>query len=311
MEKHSNAKFINDPKDYDISLQWIDRTDKFVAFPVRTPKKLRDSIIKVSHQSGVDGSYVAQIGNIYRFIDWIKAEANTPTRRNESDDRDQNHWTGSRSLEHSCEIAIEGEQEINDYVKKESRRILMETKNLATAQFGVERDVEGMYYDVGLYLSGEPEAFYNTADQLIPDRCLDVHIEAVYSAHVDVDHVREQIKNLVAAIASLELSGYRVAVHIWWNTTTDDGYPAGTLTKCLKEHRQPINIPMLVGVTHPAFMRRLDFRVMELLGADCGGYGQCFEHNGHKHSKEIFYLSSDLGTTEEIIKKLKEMKIEL
>ena len=297
-ERHHNCKYQHDPAGYGMRLQFFDGKTQFLSLPERMPPNQKKKML--SRADRKDGAYFIEIGDLYQFEAWLGEEKNTKTTNTESSDNGAS-FCGSDSIEHSLQIAREGDPEIVKYVQEHSQRILMEKKEMIDAPYDVHRDVEGLYHDVGLYLMGEPESFYNEKDTLIPDKCLDVHLVCSYNCSTDEDDVKNNIKYIVAAISVLEMSGHRVAVHGWWHSAQDSGHANNNIYKLIKDYRQPMNLATLVGITHPGFFRRLTFRIKELMGADDWGYGTSYG----KHDNCTFDLSEDLDSIEEALEMIK------
>ena len=297
------SKWQRDPGDYDMVTQYFNKNTEHVVYPERILPEWKEQIVTQCSKNR-HGSVFINIGSMYQFNDWMLGEMETNTNRRESIEEGSG-FSGARDLPHSLQIGRDGDQEIIDYVLKEASRILIDSKEMIDAPYDVHRDVEGLYHDVGLYLMGEPESWYNEKNTLIPDKCLDVHVQCVYPGRIDKDDVKEQLKYIVAAVSVLEMSGHRVAVHAWWCSAQDDT-PNSNFYKKVKDYRQPMNLAAIVGITHPAFYRRSIFRLKELTGTDDLGYGYAIQTE-HKRIKGMLYLDGDAGSVEDVIKKVKKM----
>lgn len=293
----------SNPADYDIRSQKLPATGEGF-YPPRMPNKLMEHVKKSCGKKDEDhNNYIIELGNVYCLKELIEAEKNTVTHRRSSDEG-SHEFTGTKNMEESLDIAINGVEELNKEIAKQSKKMVLELKKEMQADHDIKRDVEGMYFDTGLYLSGEPEPFYQSNDTLIPDRCLDVHIMASYSASVEQEDMQEALVRIVAAVSVLELSGYRVAVHLWWLSITDCNYNGAMTYKLSKDYTQPFSIPRLVGAMHPGFFRRIIFRIRELFGADHEGYGTAM-HIEYGRVDKVFYLDRMPETLEAIIEQIK------
>lgn len=297
-QRHSNCKYQHDPHEYGMRLQFFNKQTEFLSLPNRMPPNQKKKML--SRADRKDGAYFIEIGDLYQFEDWIRAEENTDTKERESYNNGKS-FAGTSSVEESLQIAHDGDPAIIKYVQEQAKQILLEKKDMIDAPYDVHRDVEGLFHDVGLYLMGEPESFYNEKNTLIPDKCLDVHLVCSYNCNIDEDDVKENIKYIVAAISVLEMSGHRVAVHAWWHSHQESGHPNNNIYKQIKDYRQPMNLAMLVGISHPGFFRRLTFRIKELMGADDWGYG----HSYGKMDNCTFDLGQDVDGVEEALEMIK------
>lgn len=133
-------------------------------------------------------------------------------------------------------------------------------------------DVVGDAPDVGAYLAGIPENMLTTEIQEGAARMVRVCVNVGASAGVSPRAIEARGIIACALTDALERAGYRVEVRAGWSQRTRDPKPnaegalyLGTWTT-LKRAEEPLSLDRITfALIHPSFMRRILFRVMELI----------------------------------------------
>jgi hypothetical protein len=217
-------------------------------------------------------------------------------------------FTASRDMEHAIELMIDGDKKmIDDVVKKSKDKINEKIRKYTEKEVGITRDVEGIYFDVGLVMQGEPEAFYNSYDETMPDKFLHIDVQASYYAYTNAEDVMRNVVNLIVAVSLLEAAGHRISINTWWMSIMSLGNPNSWIKLSTKSKLQALNISALVSIFHPSFFRRIIFRVRELFGCVESGYGVGLDRTdlSHKKYESVLDLSHD-RSVEEIIDFIKK-----
>lgn len=299
-------KFNNNPRNYGISYTTVEQNQKIPA-NFGTPQM--QDMMQSKHESREDehGSLMIDINSSVKLSEFIQDEMDTDTDKRESIEEGSG-FSKTEDIDDALRILNEGEKDILEKVKKKSEDIVAKNTDLMPVPFGVQRDVEGNYFDVGLHLAGEPEAFYKERDQMVADKVVTVHIQSSYLGHVSGDDVIENVIVMLAAIRIMEIAGYSVGINLYWlSRNHHSGEKRNFFCRYrIKSPKEPLNLQRLVGTAHPGFFRRILFRVKELTDCDPSGYGSSLE--GFSDAFEIDKISKDV---KKIIKQaIGEEKIE-
>jgi hypothetical protein len=138
-------------------------------------------------------------------------------------------------------------------------------------------DVTGRDFDVSMYLSGEPEHWYDF-ETLITEgqstRIIRMVINGFVSCGVDTDVIIARGSAIAALIATLEVSGFRVEV------THHTPFKRIGFRTIIKSADQPLDLDRLIfAVGHPSMFRRLMFSALE--------------HNPQERASDRHYGHSD------------------
>ena len=252
------------------------------------------------------GMLYTKIKSSFQLEKWLNDEMQTSTDQNSSKSGDDG-FTASDSIEHALDILKNGDPDMLKQIEDEAKEKVAEHFNLINKPIGVERDVEGMFFDVGLHLEGEPEAFFKSSDELVRDKCMTIDVLANYSCNTSASRIQRNIVNLMAAIQILEMSGHRIGINMWWISKQDDGYSNSAISYAVKGQRQALNVRRLVGTAHPSFFRRLVFRIRELTNTADYGYGQSFVTFVNSSDRENAIALEDDHSVMEFIDKIKKI----
>lgn len=239
---------------------------------------LGPSAKKVSDYFVAERSYsnkiVVNIDSLSKFADWAMSTRHIETDEfNASMKTDDPDWSGSKSFEEAMKMLEDPDPEIIQKVNEKAKKAHLDYMSKEKAMFDVSRAETGEYIDVGLFMQGEPESFYQARDEFIPDKVLHLNVVSNYSAGVQSSEIIEALINLSAAILVLETKGYRVGINVVWTADYCRDDFSYFINHELKSPRGPLNIPKLVAVTHPSFFRRGIFRVQEMFRVATLGYG--------------------------------------
>lgn len=297
--------YKNNPNKYGMRVTLID--SKSSALPSYSISSL-DKAIKSIHENRTcddTGSVFIDICDSVGLEKFIRGEENTKTHQNASTENGES-FCGTKDMDESLDILRNGDEEILASIRKDVKETVDANSSLVEAPFGVKRSTEGMFFDVGLYLSGEPEAFYQQADELVKDKVVIFNVLAGYKSGTNEKDVRDNIVKILSAVNILEMSGYSVGVTYHWTAMTDSDYNNLFSRYAVKSPRQSLNLRRLIGAAHPGFFRRIVFRLQELGKADSFGYGVEVQY---RHDVgDMFQLEDIPENVEEIINKVTSEK---
>lgn len=131
----------------------------------------------------------------------------------------------------------------------------------------VDYDVVGDYIDMGRFMEGVPETWGSMHNGNARNRRVNIMVDVSQwwgVSHQDVTHRGERILRLVDA---LEAGGVRTEL------TAIESSQCTHVEVILKRHDEPLTISDLAVVTHPEYLRRILFRVIEHSKTFYSGYG--------------------------------------
>lgn len=135
----------------------------------------------------------------------------------------------------------------------------------------VNYDVVGDYIDMGRYMEGIPEAWGSMRMGNARNRRVNIMVntsQAHYVNHKDILRRGERVLRLVDA---LEAGGVRTELTVMESAKTNH------VEVLLKRHDEPLTISDLAVASHPEFLRRIIFRVIEHSKTFDFGYGSSIE----------------------------------
>lgn len=126
------------------------------------------------------------------------------------------------------------------------------------------KDVTGMFPDVGAYLAGAPNSMYTVTKRAAKGRpYVHLYLPIGYLGGCDADTAFNRGCAMVAVVDALETAGCRVRVTLMRKTSL------GSTDLCcrfeVKDYGDRLDIDqMIFTAAHPAFYRRIIFRLQEL-----------------------------------------------
>lgn len=184
-------------------------------------------------------------------------------------------WSGTSNFNAAVELARRGWPEGAAKVKAISAATITKVTSLMD-ETQILMDVSGLDFDMGAYMSGQPEHWMTEHTETVEGRA-NRHVRVVfnYGALGDVSGEVKIAKGaaVAALVACLEAAGNRVEL-IGATLTTD--HSAGVLQTytMLKAADQPLDIDRIAfALVNPAMQRKLHFAIRESLDWFCVGGG--------------------------------------
>lgn len=145
-----------------------------------------------------------------------------------------------------------------------------------------EFDVTGENLDVGVYMSGDPECFMQEVPRPSAfGKLIRIGVSITHSVSVEADEILNRGLAIMALVDNLEAMGYSCAIDVLQLTKSNAVNGNLAVITTIKEQGDALNKEGVVyTLAHPAFFRRIQFRMLELLGgaranaeSDSLGYG--------------------------------------
>ena len=188
--------------------------------------------------------------------------------------------TGTNNFEEAMEMLSTGNPEImkglKNAVKHEIDKLNQE---LMTKPTGFKKDVEGLFFDVGLLMSGEPECWFKKPTKKTEKPKLDIYVLANYGYRTLASEIIKNSAKVIAVIKALEDAGIDVSMKMLFASESVYYGKVGEITTVTaKGYGETFNWAKISAMLHPSFYRRIQFRVREINSVNIrkklrGGYG--------------------------------------
>lgn len=143
----------------------------------------------------------------------------------------------------------------------------MRVKDLGEIGNEVEYDVTGDFIDIGRYMEGIPEVMGNMHNGNARNRRANIVINLNQYSGIDHEVIKHRGERVLRLIDALEAGGVRTMLTAIESTQCDH------IEVVVKRHDEPLTIGDLAVVTHPEFLRRTIFRIVEHSKTWDWGYG--------------------------------------
>lgn len=191
-------------------------------------------------------------------------------------------WAGTKDWDAYIELLDKGDEQVMSKIKTETKHQVRELEKRYEKEIkGYKFDVAGEFFDIGLVLSGVPEAWLEPelAEREIPR--IVMRIDMGFTAGVRSEDVINNGAKLLGMAKVLEDMGVEVQVELYgfqsrWRHGTKNAKQETLVTSLVaKGFNEPINYKKLSSLLTTAHFRRGIFRVMEVIGGkELGsGYG--------------------------------------
>lgn len=164
------------------------------------------------------------------------------------------------SYEHAEQLATlgwsDGARKASALMRKVADRAVQSTQAMALTD-NVSWDVTGMAFDVGAYLSGEPECWLAMGEQ--PTRkAVSICVNVTTSYGVSPDTMMKRGIAVAALVLALQSKGYPVTVDVVQVLQKWDGDPKASTVRVIDANGSPLDTDRLVyAIAHPSVFRRL------------------------------------------------------
>lgn len=209
------------------------------------------------------GKVIAEFDDIIEFADY----ANEVPECNHSKKNNDNKWCGG-TFEDAMTQAKTGNPEL---VKKLFDGVNVIESLINEEKIGEIRDVTGEYFDVGDYMSGEPEVFrrdeYGPQKPVIP-----VYANFSMSCNISTRAIINRGSAITALVDELQQSGFIVDL-VLVEVCNHEGKKYYSKIRVATD---PVDLDTVAFIiANPLCLRRLWFGVLENITdqTDCDGYG--------------------------------------
>lgn len=208
------------------------------------------------------GALVTLFDGVDTALDFVTDKMPEPKRSGSSDNEGNGRFNTFSSYKEAMDIFRNKPEQVVKFDASELR-----IKDVGESGSEVEFDVTGDYIDMGRYMEGIPEVMGTMHNGNARNRRANIVINLSYSGSTDQSIVLHRSERLLRLIDALEAGGVRSML------TAIESSQTSHLEIVVKQHDEPLTITDLAVVTHPEFLRRPVFRIIEHSKTFEWGYG--------------------------------------
>lgn len=207
------------------------------------------------------------------------------TSQQSSHRKNDKRFFGTESYEEfENTILKNGNPKLLKEIKRKVNKRVDELEHRMTEKSMYNFDVVGDFFDVGCYMSGEPEHWLKEI-KIKDEKFICVKINGWYNANVRSETIVENASQIIALLRVLEGRGFLTQIDLCFNgrDMTIRGREDILIEIPIKDYNQPLDYKKLSILLDVGFFRRGIFRVLELtypLNLS-GGYGRYSQKDGY------------------------------
>ena len=194
-----------------------------------------------------------------------------------ADDYRSFNFSGTKTYEDFMDIVENGSDEIISKIKLASHKYADSLNDKYKTTKDYKFDVYGQFFDVGLVLSGEPEAWVNPIDDEIKKQ-VQISVNASYLSDIKHEDVINNASRIIGMILTLEKMGVETKLLLNFRSNNMYGKNSSKIfmvSLIAKEYEQGIDYKKLSSLLHTSMFRRGIFRIREVIvGNDMDSYGR-------------------------------------
>lgn len=211
---------------------------------------------------------VLKVDGLDTFLNFLESDMPVPQRTGDSDDRGSSDFNAFYSYAEAMDTFRNHPETVIKFDPAEFR-----IKDDKESGQRVDYDVVGDYIDMGRYLEDIPETWGEMHLGNARNRRVNILINVTQVWSVDQKDIVHRGERILRLVDALEAGGVRTMI-----TAVESSQCAHTEV-IIKRHDEPLSITDLAVVSHPEYLRRLIFRVVEYSDTFEVGYGNavCFD----------------------------------
>ncbi len=187
-------------------------------------------------------------------------------------------WGGSWNWNEYKEYLVKGDPQTIGSIREKTRSNIKRIESEYKEQLVTFKpDVEGMFFDVGMVLSGEPECWFKEEVREVDSQKISFVLSGAFTANFDKDKIIEASAKILALCKVLEDHKIQTEISIvCCNEQYDKKHKKEVLYlySKVKSFDEPLNYVKASALLSPTYQRRLTFKVAELQADEVKkGYG--------------------------------------
>jgi hypothetical protein len=221
------------------------------------------------------GTIVTLFDGLDTALDFVTKKMPQPKRGKSSVTTGRDGFNAFDSYEMALETFRHKPEKVSDFDPAELR-----IKDVSDVGSQVEYDVVGDYIDMGRYMEGVPENMGTMHNGNARNRRANILINLNQMYNIEHGVIKHRGERILRLIDALEAGGIRTML------TGAESSECNHTEVILKRHDEPLTIADLAVATHPEFLRRVIFRIIEHSKTFEYGYGSAVEF-GYKLTPEV------------------------
>lgn len=214
-----------------------------------------------------NGKITINFDTIEDFRRYLDANEDVETNKYSSHKEGREEFSGTKDYKEFREDRlVNGNKELLTKMKKEIHKEVdkLESKYIEETQY--QFDVVGDFFDVGTYMSGEPEHWLKEI-KIKDEKFIHVKIGGVYPYKISSKTIQDNATKLIALLRVMEGKGFLTKIDVCFNSVNmcnGRGSKKLLIEIPLKDYNQPLDYRKISTLLDVSFFRRGIFRVYEL-----------------------------------------------
>lgn len=208
------------------------------------------------------GAIVTLFDGVASALDFVSEKMPEPKQGRSSVKEGNGNFNSFKTYEEAMQIFRASPDKV---VKFDPGELRVRDVNESGTQ--VEYDVTGDYIDIGRYLEGIPEVMGSMHSGNARNRRVNLVVNINQNWRIDQDVIKHRGERILRLVDALEAGGVRAMI------TAIESSECNHSEFVIKHHDEPLTISDLAVVTHPEFLRRVIFRIIEHSKTFQYGYG--------------------------------------
>lgn len=244
------------------------------------------------------GTLVTLFDGVDTMLDFVSEKMPNPKRGESSSSTGRDNFNAFATYEEAMTVFRSRPEEVTEYDTAELR-----IKDSSEAGSQVEYDVTGDFIDMGRYMEGIPEVMGSMHNGNARNRRANIVINLNQYSRISHEVIKHRGERLLRLIDALEAGGVRTMLTAIESTECDH------IEVTVKRHDEPLTISDLAVVTHPEFLRRTIFRIVEHSKTWDWGYGSAMSFGrsltpevieGNNNNELDIVIDSNIAYTEDV-----------
>lgn len=208
------------------------------------------------------GAIVTLFDGLDTALDFITQKMPKPKHGNSSLSRDRDGFNAFSSYKQAMDTFRNHPEKVVKFDPGELR-----IKDESEAGSTVDYDVTGDFIDMGRFMEGIPESVGTMHGGYARNRRASIVINLNQAAFIDHSVITHRGERILRLIDALEAGGIRTSL------TGIESSECNHSEFIIKRHEEPLTIADLAVISHPEFLRRAIFRIIEHSKTYSSGYG--------------------------------------
>jgi hypothetical protein len=207
---------------------------------------------------------VRDFENVSEFIRYL--ENNRHINPDSKTLTSKSDWSGVSSWEQFEEYLDNGNPDITDEVRKQSKYYIDKFEEMFVETSQYQFDVVGEFFDIGAVMVGEPEAWIKEI-KVKDEKFIELNIQGTYQDGTDLAMVRKNASKVFAIASVLEMKGFLVKINMIYSSLKSNvkkPSEVSTVTIKVKGYDQTLDYKKFGILLGTPMFRRGYLRLLEI-----------------------------------------------